>query len=89
MDSNSVVVISNESIKNNVTISISHIHSNFNGIKKTIYHTINITLTQSELFAIRCGINQTVQISEAFHIIVITNAIHLVRHIFNSTTYHY
>jgi len=32
----------------------------FNGIKKTIHHTINITLTEAELFATRYGINQAV-----------------------------
>jgi len=89
MDSNSVVVISDASIKNNITILILHIHSNSNGIKKTIHHAVNITSTETELFAIRCRINQAVQIPEASHIVVITDTIHLVRCIFDSITHSY
>jgi len=33
-DSNTIIVISGTSIKNNVAISISHVYSNFNDIKK-------------------------------------------------------
>ena len=40
---NGSVIISDESIKNNVVISILHIYSHSNGIKKTIHHAINIT----------------------------------------------
>jgi len=77
MDSNSVVIISNMSIRNNVAISILHIHSYTNDIKKTIHHTVNITLTEAKLFAIRRGINEIIQILKAFYIIVITNAIYI------------
>ena len=77
------------SIKNNIAISILHVHSYGNSIKKTIYYVINITLTEIELFAIKCGINQAVQIPEASYIIVITNAIHSVKRIFNSTIHPY
>ena len=41
MDSTSVTVVSDTYIKNNVAISISHVHSYNNNIKKTIYHAIN------------------------------------------------
>ena len=58
-------------------------------VLKTIHHTINITLTEAELFAIKCGINQAVQIPEASHIIVITDTIYLAKDIFNSTTHSY
>jgi len=87
MDPNFIVIISDTSIKNNIATLILHIHSNSNGIKKIIYHTVNITSTEAELFAIRCRINQAVQISEAFHIVVITDTIHSVRCIFDSTTH--
>jgi len=63
-----------------------HVHSNFNDIKKTIYYTINIILTKTELFAIRYGINQ---ISKVSYIIVITDIIYSVRHIFNLITHSY
>ena len=89
MDSNSIVVISDTNIKNNVAISILHIHSSYNSIKKIIHHAINITSTETKLFAIKYKINQTVQIPEASHIVVITDTIHLVRCIFDSTTHCY
>jgi len=89
MDSTSVTIVSDASMRNNVVISISHVHSYNNSIKKTIYHAINILSTKTELFAIRCRINQAIQISEVFHIIVITNAIYLVERIFDSIIYSY
>ena len=51
-----VIVVFDTSIKNNVTISIAHIHSFSNPLKKTLYHAINVISTEAELFAIRCGI---------------------------------
>jgi len=89
MDPNSVIVISDASIKNNVATSISHVHLHSNGVKNTIYHAVNITSTEAKLFAIRYGINQAVQILDIFYIIVITNTIHSVRHIFDSMTHPY
>jgi len=52
-----VIVISDASIRNKVTMSILHVHSYFNDIKKTIYHAVNITSTEAKLFTIRCRIN--------------------------------
>jgi len=69
MDPTFVIVVSNTSIKNNITTSISHVYLYNNGIKKTIYHAVSVSLTKTELFAIRCGINQAVQISKVSHII--------------------
>jgi len=82
IDSSTTVVISDASIKNNVATSISHIHSSLNNIKKIIHYAVNIILTEAELFAIRCKINQAVQISGASHIIIITNFIYSVKYIF-------
>ena len=79
-DTKTVVVISDASIKNNATTPIAHIHSGPNIIAKTIHHTVNITSTKAELFAIRCGINQVVQV---------TDAIHSVRCIFDSSSHSY
>ena len=42
-DPKSVVIISDASIKNNIAIFITHIHSHSNLITKTIYYTVNIT----------------------------------------------
>jgi len=90
MDFTSIIVVSDTCIKNNIATFISHVHFYSNGIKKTIYHTINISLTKVELFAIRCRINQVVQISKiSYIIIIITNAIHLAKKIFNFMIYPY
>ena len=53
----STIVVSDASIKNQVTNSISHIYSFDKPVIKTLYRTINITIAKAELFAIRCGIN--------------------------------
>jgi len=51
-----------------------------------IYHAVNITTTEVELFTIRCGINQAVQIMDASHIIVITDSVY---QIFNQSIHPY
>ena len=66
-----------------------YVYSYYNSIKKTIHHVVNISSTKVELFAIRYVINQAIQISKVFHIIIITNAIHLVKRIFDSTIHPY
>ena len=40
-----------------------------------------------KLFAIRCGINQAIQIQNTLCIIVITDSIHVVEKIFDSSMY--
>ena len=83
------VIISNVSIKNQVAISIAHIHTHDSPIVKTIHHTINITFTKAELFAIRCGLNQAIWLTNIEHIIIITDIIHATKRIFNSSIYLY
>ncbi len=53
-DSNTVLILSDASIKNEVAISITYSH---NIVAKTIHHAVNIITTKAKLFAIRCGIN--------------------------------
>jgi len=69
-------------------MSIAHIYFYSNIVKKTLHYTINVTLTEAELFVIRCGINQTIQVLDVSHIIVITNVIYTAQHIFDSTVYY-
>ena len=88
-DPSTVIVVSDTSIKNNVTISIAHIHSFSNPLKKTLYHAINVTLTEAELFAIRCGVNQVTQIPGTSCIIIVTNTLYAVQRIFNSIIHPY
>ena len=51
------LVVSNASVKNQVTISIAHIYVHNRPIIKTIHYAMNIMSTKAELFTIRCGIN--------------------------------
>jgi len=50
-----------------------------NILAKTIHYAINATLTKAELFTIRYGINQAVQVTKVMYIIIITDAIYLAR----------
>jgi len=48
---------------------------------KTIHHGVNVTSTETGLFAIKYGINQATQISDISHIIVVTDLIQQSTHI--------
>jgi len=56
--SSSALVITDVSIKNNIATSILYVYIHNKPITKTLHHTVNITSTEAELFAIRYGINQ-------------------------------
>ena len=86
---NIVIVVLDTSIKDNIATSIAHVHSFNNHLKKMLHHAINITSTEAKLFALRCGINQAIQITDSFCIIVITDALHMVEKIFNSSIHPY
>jgi len=79
LDPKTVVIITDTSNKNNVALSIAHIHLFNNPLRKTLHHAVNVALKEAELFTIRCGINQAIQIQEVLCIIVITNAIHVAK----------
>ena len=83
LDFKIAVIISNASIKNQVTTFIIYIHTHNSLVIRTIYYIINIMLTEVELFAIRCGINQAICLSNINQIIVITDSIHTAKKIFN------
>ena len=89
LELNTVIVILDASIKNNITISIVHVHSFNNHLKKTLYHTIDIMSIETELFALRCGINQAIQIPGSSHIIVITDTLHVAQNLFDSSMHPY
>ena len=86
---NSVIVVSNASIKNNIATSIAYIHSYFNPIKKTLHQAINIITTEAELSVIRCEISQAIQIPNISYIIIITDSIHTAQRIFDSNIHFY
>ena len=56
-----VIIVLDVSIKNNVAISIAYIHSHDSTVIKIIHHTVNVSLTEAEIFALRCSINQATQ----------------------------
>jgi len=51
------IIVSDASIKNNIATSVAHIHAFDKPLMKMIHHTIHVTSTEAELFAIRYGIN--------------------------------
>jgi len=83
------IVVSDTSIKNQVAISITHIHIYNNPIIKTLHHTINVTSTEAELFIIRCGINKATQVVNINHIVVIIDSIYIAKRIFDSSIHPY
>ena len=82
-----VIVILDTNIKNNVAISIAYIHSYSNSVKKILYQALNVTTTETKLFAIRCGISQAIQVPNISYIIVIINSIYTAQKNFDSTIY--
>jgi len=77
------VVITNTSVKNNIAMSILHIISKCRDLSKKVHHVINVTITEAELFFIRCGISQACKISHANKIFIVTDAIHIAKWIFD------
>lgn len=53
-------IILDASVKNNVSISVLHIHRGQEIIAKYVYHTMNITYMETKLFTIRCEINYAI-----------------------------
>ena len=88
-DPKTAIVILDASIKNQVATSITHVHTHDFPVIKTIHHAVNVTSTEVELFAIRCGLNQAIQLTNIKHIIVITNTIYATKRIFNSSIHLY
>ena len=82
-DHHTVLVITDASIKNDITTSILHIHSANWPLVKTVHHASFVTTIEAELFAIRCGINQACSFNNISKIIVVTNSIHAAKKIFD------
>ena len=84
----SALVITNASIKNNIIMSITHIHIHDHLISKILYHIINVMSTEAKLFAVRCGINQAINTDNISKVKVITYSLHSVK-IFNPSLHPY
>ena len=83
------LVITDASIKNNITTLISHIYLANHPLIKTVHHATSVTSTEAKLFAIRCGINQACIKEGVSKIIVVTDSIHIVEKIFDSKSHLY
>ena len=81
--------MSDTSIKKQVAMFIAYIHIYNTFIVKMVYHAVNVTSTKAKLFAIRCGLNQTTQLTNIKYIIVVTNSIYVTKKIFNSSIHPY
>ena len=83
------LIITDASIKNDIATSISYIHLANHPLIKMVYHAVFITSMETELFTIRCGINQACIKEEVSKIIIVTDSIHAVKKIFNSKLHPY
>ena len=81
------LVITDVSIKDNITIFISHVHLANQPLIKMVHHAVFITNMKVELFAIRYGINQACIKENMSKIIIVTNSIHAVKKIFDSKSH--
>ena len=77
-------VVTNANIKDDITTSISHIHSANQPLIKTVHHAAFVTSMEVELFTIRCGINQACIKENVSKIIIVTDSIHAAKEIFDS-----
>ena len=87
--SSTAIIVTDASIKNNIAIFILHIYIANSLLIKTLYHMAFVTSIEAELFVIRCGINQAYIKENVFKIIMVTNSIHAVKKIFDSSSYPY
>ena len=62
INQDTIFIIVDASIKNNIAFLISHIYRGQEIIAKSIHYVMNITSTEAELFAIRYNINYAVQL---------------------------
>ena len=80
---NTALVITDASIKNDIAMSITHIHSTNRPLIKTAHHTSFVTSSEVELFTIRCGINQACSLDNVSKIVVVTDSIYVAKKIFD------
>ena len=83
------IVVTDTSIKNNIAISILHMHLVNHPLTKTVYHVVFIISMEAELFTIRYGINQACTKENVSKIVVVTDSIHVAKKIFDSKLHPY
>ena len=77
------IIVMDASIKNDITISISHMHIFNSSLIKTLHHSVFVTSSEVELFAIRCSINQASNQEDISKIIIVTDSIHVAKKFFD------
>jgi len=85
--SSTVLVVTDASIKNNIATSVAHVYQTNSPLIKTVHHAVFVISSEVELFTMRYGINQAYNKDNISKIIVITNSIHAVKLIFNSSSH--
>jgi len=85
--SSTTLIVTDASIKNNITTSVAHIHQTNVPLIKTVHHAVFVTSSEVELFAMRCRINQACSKDSISKIIVITDSIHAAKLIFDSLSH--
>jgi len=83
------IVVTDASIKNNITTSVSHIYIQDKPLIKMVHHVAYIISTKAELFAIRCGLNQACNKEDISKIIIVTDSIHVAKKIFDTKSHSY
>ena len=81
------IVTTDTSIKNDIAMSILHMHILNHPLIKTCHHAVFVTSSEAELFTIRCGINQASSKECISKIIVITDSIHVAKKIFDPSSH--
>jgi len=82
-DLSTALIITDASVKNNITTSITHIHIQDKPIMKTLHHALNVMSTEAELVTIRCGINHATSIDNISKKIIVIDSIHTAKKIFD------
>ena len=86
---NTILVIADTSINNNVITLVSHICKGHNIINKSVHHTMNANSTEVEMFAIRYRIDQAMKLQDISKIVIIIDAIPAAKWIFNMSVHPY
>jgi len=83
--SSTALIVTDASIKKNIATLVAHVHQANSPLVKTVHHAVFVTSSEAELFAMRCRINQACNKDNISKIIVITDSIHSVKLIFDSS----
>ena len=88
INQDTVFIIADVSIINNVATSVSYIQRERDIIVKIVYHATNVNFIEAKLF-IRYGINHAMQLQDISCIISVTDAISAAKWIFDISTHLY